>query len=48
VGQLGYIPTDDDKPEISWESLLFKVESISEKRIATVIVVRSIEEIEDE
>ena len=44
VGQLGYIPGEDEKPEVAFSGLLFKVESVQEKRIATVTVTRSPEE----
>jgi len=44
VGQLGYILSEDESPEISWGGLVFKVESIQDKRIATVLVSRSVEE----
>jgi len=39
VGQIGHIPSEDESLEIAWESLLFKVESIHEKRIETVVAV---------
>jgi len=38
VGQLGHILSEDEKPEVSFSGLLFKVESIHDKRIATVTV----------
>jgi len=41
VGQLGYIPSEDEKPEITFNGLLFKVESLQDKRIATVTVTKS-------
>jgi len=46
VGQLGYIPAEDEKPEITTGSLLFKVESVQDKRVASVTVTRV--EISDE
>jgi putative hemolysin len=41
IGQLGHIPADDEKPEMSYECLHFKVERVLEKRIATVIVTKT-------
>ena len=38
VGELGYIPAEDEKPEITLQGLVFKVESVQEKRVATVTV----------
>ncbi|MCL2380829.1 MAG: hemolysin family protein [Treponema sp.] len=38
VGQLGYIPSEGEKPEVSFGGLDFKVESLHEKRVATVMV----------
>ena len=38
VGQLKYIPSENEKPEIIYNGLLFKVESVQEKRIASVKV----------
>lgn len=40
VGQLGYIPAEDEKPELVFDGLLFKVENVYEKRIAAVVVTR--------
>jgi putative hemolysin len=45
IGQLGYILSEDENPEISWGGLVFKVESIQDKRIATVTVTKNDEEI---
>lgn len=45
TGQLKYIPSEDEKPEITYNDLLFKVESIQEKRIAAVTVTKITEEI---
>jgi len=39
MGQLGHIPAENEKPEIDFNGLLFKVESVQEKRIATVTVI---------
>jgi len=36
VGRLGYIPAEDEQPEVTFEGLLFKVEKIQKKRIASV------------
>jgi len=44
VGQLGYIPSENEKPEINFNGLLFKVETLQEKRIATVTVAKSAKE----
>lgn len=46
IGQLGYIPTDDDVPEVTFENLLFKVECIQEKRIASVTAVKTAAEVD--
>jgi putative hemolysin len=43
VGQLGYIPSEDDKPTITWDGLHFQVERVQKKRIATVTVTKSVE-----
>ncbi|WP_034378112.1 hemolysin family protein [Dehalobacter sp. UNSWDHB] len=40
VGQLGRIPGKDDKPSLEFNSLMFKVEEVDEKRIAKVKVCR--------
>ena len=40
VGQLGYIPDEDEKPEIPFNGLLFKVEHVQDKRIATILVTK--------
>ena len=41
IGQLGRIPEEDDKPEVEFNGLLFKVEEIDEKRITKVKVCRA-------
>jgi putative hemolysin len=33
IGQLGYIPNEDEKPEVKFENILFKVEEMDDKRI---------------
>ncbi|KKI91531.1 hemolysin-like CBS domain-containing protein [Bacillus sp. SA1-12] len=33
IGQLGYIPNEDEKPEVEFENILFKVEEMEDKRI---------------
>jgi len=38
VGLLGYIPSEGEKPEVVFNGLLFKIESLQDKRIATVKV----------
>ena len=48
VGQLGYIPFEDEKPEVGFNGLLFKVESLQEKRIATVTVTKIAEETKED
>ena len=44
VGQIGHIPSEDEKPEISWEGTLFKVESLHDKRIAIVLIKKQAEQ----
>ena len=44
VGQLGYIPDEDEKPEITFGGLTFKIESVQEKRVALVRAVKHPEE----
>ena len=48
VGQLGYIPSEDEKPEVLYGSLLFKVENVQDKRIATVKVIKRAEDSAEE
>ena len=38
VGQLGHIPGEDEKPTVAFNGLIFKVENVQDKRIATVVV----------
>lgn len=38
VGQLGYIPTEDEQPRVDFDGLIFKVEMMQKKRIASVIL----------
>jgi len=40
VGQLGYIPTEDEKPEVVFEGLAFQIEHIQEKRVVTAKVTK--------
>ncbi|MCL2663141.1 MAG: hemolysin family protein [Oscillospiraceae bacterium] len=40
IGQLRRIPTEDETPELEYEGLLFSVEKVHDKRIATVRVSR--------
>jgi len=43
IGQLGKIPEENEKPEIEFDGLVFKVEEINKKRIAKVkIYMRSL------
>ena len=48
VGQLRHIPAEDEKPDITYNGLNFKVESIYEKRVATVVVKKIHEESAEE
>ncbi|MFO7295976.1 MAG: hemolysin family protein [Clostridia bacterium] len=41
IGQLGRIPGEDDKPEIEFNGLVFKVEEVDEKRVAKVKICRA-------
>lgn len=41
IGQLGRIPGKEDKPEIEFNGLVFKVEEVDEKRITKVKVCRA-------
>ncbi|MCL2183828.1 MAG: hemolysin family protein [Chitinispirillia bacterium] len=44
IGLLGRIPADNERPELIFGNLLFKVERVREKRIATVRVIKSEDE----
>jgi len=44
VGQLGRIPLEEEKSEVVFNGLLFKIESLQDKRIATVKVTKCAEE----
>lgn len=47
IGQLGKIPEENEKPEIEFDGLVFKVEEINKKRIAKVkIYMRSLNNFE--
>ena len=46
VGVLGYIPSEDEKPEVRFAGLNFQIEDIQEKRVVTARVTR--EPIEEE
>ena len=48
VGQLGYIPAEDEKPEVIFEGLVFQIEHIQEKRVVTTKVTRCATEAETE
>ncbi|MDL4842711.1 hemolysin family protein [Aquibacillus rhizosphaerae] len=39
VGQLGYIPTETEKPTIQYKNIRFEVKKITEKRIEEVIII---------
>ncbi|MDD5602896.1 MAG: hemolysin family protein [Eubacteriales bacterium] len=41
VGQLGRIPEQDEKPVVEYENIIFTVESLDEKRIAKVKVMKT-------
>ncbi|MCL2201844.1 MAG: hemolysin family protein [Oscillospiraceae bacterium] len=47
VGQIGHIPSEDEFPEVTYQGVVFKVESVQEKRIGEVTVTR-LEEAETE
>jgi putative hemolysin len=38
TGQMGRIPAEDEKPELEYNGLLFRVESVQDNRIVTVVV----------
>jgi putative hemolysin len=38
IGQLGRIPSDDESPIVEFNSVVFKVEQVTEKRITKVKV----------
>jgi len=40
VGQIGHIPAEDEKPEVEYNGVVFKVENVQEKRIAEVKVTK--------
>jgi putative hemolysin len=40
IGQIGRIPLEEEQPEIEFNGLLFKVHSVEEKRISSVVAVR--------
>jgi len=44
VGELGYIPAEDEKPEVSYGELRFQVADVQEKRVVKAIVTRVAEE----
>jgi len=44
IGQLGGIPLEGEKPELEYNGLLFKIESVKEKRITTVLVSKVLKE----
>ena len=44
VGQLGYIPAQDEKTEVTHGGVVFKIESVQEKRVAEVTVTKSADE----
>lgn len=41
IGQLGRIPNEEDKPELEFNGIIFKVEEVDEKRISRVKVCRA-------
>jgi len=44
VGQLGHILSEDERPEVTWNGLIFKIESVMEKRIEMVTVTKKDDE----
>lgn len=40
IGQIGHIPSEDDKSEIEFENIIFKLNRIKERRIEKVLVVK--------
>ena len=48
VGQLGYIPSENEKPEIAFNGLIFKVESLKEKKRIDVVVVTKSPEVQQD
>jgi len=40
VGELGYIPAEDENPEVTYNGVSFKVDSVQEKRITEVTVTK--------
>lgn len=49
VGALGYIPGEDEKPEVCYAGLRFQIEDIQEKRVVTVRVTReAVDEVGEE
>jgi len=45
IGQLGRIPSEDEQPEIVFANLVFKIESVQDKRVTAVMVTKSTVEI---
>jgi len=41
IGQLGRIPDEGETPEVEFDTILFKVKQVEEKRIATVIACKT-------
>ena len=48
VGQIGHIPAEDELPELTYNGVSFKVESVQEKRIAEVTVTKPPNDADDE
>jgi putative hemolysin len=48
IGQLGYIPQMDEKPQVEYENIIFAVEEMNDLRIMKVKVTVKEEKIEDE
>lgn len=40
IGQIGHIPSEDDKSEIEFENIIFKLSRVKERRIEKVLVVK--------
>lgn len=41
IGQLGYIPSEDERPEIEFNGVLFKVDAVEDKRISKIIACKT-------
>ena len=48
VGELGYIPAEDENPEVTYNGIIFRIESVHEKRITEVTVTKGESKLEEE